>query len=455
MAPPMQFGNLQSGMFKSIQGLSFPSVTATPYGYPPHPSSPHLAPGTVTTQVYNASTMMGHPPYIQSNMYGHIPLALAPPQLPTPPSASDDRLKSMMNKFLEVMTMQRESSRYSSRVIPQSSENAAPFNYAQGGSSFLLVIEAATNDLLDLPPSPLHYTEQDLQILEQLAIKATKDQDEARRQLRSSTQKASADSKGRYETMKPAPKATAPHPQPTAVPAPLPPAPLVPAPAAHHNLVSMNSPQFQFANGMDSAKATSNVTDTFLNTLVTLPLCNILGASPGICKAMTELTCLHKITTDLTPVTSAMQDLFNSHPNLGHEESLDSMHAQDLIPETMPCVPIEVEQFLASLSPPDGARFAARHTELLQTIECLVEGKLKIHAILDDRSQIIGMWHAIWEKLGIPSTLHSPTTLRRVFGDFVKSLRGLYRDSSETFQRLSEDSPQSLRRVFKDTAESL
>ncbi|TFK16671.1 hypothetical protein FA15DRAFT_606635 [Coprinopsis marcescibilis] len=60
------------------------------------------------------------------------------------------------------------------------------------------------------------------------------------------------------------------------------------------------------------------------------------------------------------------------------------------------------EDFLASLSPPDGARFTARHTEPLQTIECLVEGKLKIHAILDDGSQIIGMRRAVWEKLGIP-----------------------------------------------------
>jgi len=35
-------------------------------------------------------------------------------------------------------------------------------------------------------------------------------------------------------------------------------------------------------------------------------------------------------------------------------------------------------------------------------MEVILDGKVHVDTILNDRSQIIGIWHAIWEKLGLP-----------------------------------------------------
>ncbi|KAF6741016.1 hypothetical protein DFP72DRAFT_982676, partial [Ephemerocybe angulata] len=57
----------------------------------------------------------------------------------------------------------------------------------------------------------------------------------------------------------------------------------------------------------------------------------------------------------------------------------------------------------ASLPDPPAGMIVAKEVESLRTIEVNIAGKIKIDALVDDGSQIIGIHRDIWRKLGIPA----------------------------------------------------
>ena len=124
-------------------------------------------------------------------------------------------------------------------------------------------------------------------------------------------------------------------------------------------------------------KTIKKVAEQALDSPVTLTTQEILSIAPDVRKHIKELITT-KRTVNSSPATIA---------NLGNSDDSTLYHA---------------ESFMASLRVRQDNIVVAKHTEELRAIDVLLEGKIRVEAVVDDRSQIIDIRKDKWEALGVP-----------------------------------------------------
>ncbi|KAJ2912850.1 hypothetical protein MD484_g7577, partial [Candolleomyces efflorescens] len=138
-----------------------------------------------------------------------------------------------------------------------------------------------------------------------------------------------------------------------------------------------NGPQFRFQSAIEDPQAAAKILERSLSSPVSLSVRELLGVSADVRKAVKDLVTSKKVpTTGGTDAASYLDEIVN----------------EDEV----------VSSFLAALPPAPSGIIVANHTESLRTIEVNLEDRLKVHAILDEGSQIIGLRRELWERLHIP-----------------------------------------------------
>ncbi|KAF5341157.1 hypothetical protein D9611_006049 [Ephemerocybe angulata] len=148
----------------------------------------------------------------------------------------------------------------------------------------------------------------------------------------------------------------------------------------HPNAVA--PPQFRFVTPIEDPARTASLAERSLDSPVSLSVRELLGVAPDLRKAVREL-----VTTKKVPLEGAVQPK-------SYVATVE--HDVDDIADGIMSV------LLQNLKQQEAKATVANHTETLRTLELDLDGKVKVHAILDEGSQIIGLRRDIWERLGLP-----------------------------------------------------
>ncbi|KAJ2936406.1 hypothetical protein H1R20_g690, partial [Candolleomyces eurysporus] len=138
-----------------------------------------------------------------------------------------------------------------------------------------------------------------------------------------------------------------------------------------------SSPQFRYQSAIEDSQTAAKLVERSLSSPISLSVRELLGVSSDVRKAVKDLVSSKRVPTGSG--TDAATYL---------EEAIDEGEV--------------VSSFLAALPPAPSGIIVANHTESLRTIEVHLENRLKVHAILDEGSQIIGLRRELWEQLHIP-----------------------------------------------------
>ncbi|KAF6750049.1 hypothetical protein DFP72DRAFT_1140045 [Ephemerocybe angulata] len=148
----------------------------------------------------------------------------------------------------------------------------------------------------------------------------------------------------------------------------------------HPNAVA--PPQFRFVTPIEDPARTASLAERSLDSPVSLSVRELLGVAPDLRKAVREL-----VTTKKVPLETVA-------PPKSYVATVE--HDVDDVADSL------VSVLLQNLKQQEAKATVANHTETLRTLELDLDGKVKVHAILDEGSQIIGLRRDIWERLGLP-----------------------------------------------------
>ncbi|KAF6745212.1 hypothetical protein DFP72DRAFT_1091838 [Ephemerocybe angulata] len=148
----------------------------------------------------------------------------------------------------------------------------------------------------------------------------------------------------------------------------------------HPNAVA--PPQFRFVTPIEDPARTASIAERSLDSPVSLSVRELLGVAPDLRKAVREL-----VTTKKVPLETVA-------PPKSYVATVE--HDVDDVADSL------VSVLLQNLKQQEVKATVANHTETLRTLELDLDGRVKVHAILDEGSQIIGLRRDIWERLGLP-----------------------------------------------------
>ncbi|KAF5323887.1 hypothetical protein D9611_008277 [Ephemerocybe angulata] len=223
----------------------------------------------------------------------------------------------------------------------------------------------------------------DLPILEATHAALTMKIEAARRASRPNTRSMSKNEEEKPSN--PAPKTQQPL-SPQAPPklnqAPIAEAVTQPPPSKYIHPNAVAPPQFRFVTPIEDPARTASLAERSLDSPVSLSVRELLGVAPDLRKAVREL-----VTTKKVPLETVA-------PPKSYVATVE--HDVDDVADSL------VSVLLQNLKQQEVKATVANHTETLRTLELDLDGKVKVHAILDEGSQIIGLRRDIWERLGLP-----------------------------------------------------
>ncbi|RXW16706.1 hypothetical protein EST38_g9147 [Candolleomyces aberdarensis] len=139
---------------------------------------------------------------------------------------------------------------------------------------------------------------------------------------------------------------------------------------------NLNPSQYHYVTPIADPKVIDTVAERSLDSSVTLTTRELLAVAPDVRKVVKD-----KVTTRRVAATGI----------------LDAASVNQVS-----TLPTAGAPHLASFPLNTNGKAMTREAETLRTIETLLDGRVKVNAILDDGSQIIGIRRDIWEKLALP-----------------------------------------------------
>ncbi|KAF6761017.1 hypothetical protein DFP72DRAFT_881994 [Ephemerocybe angulata] len=139
-------------------------------------------------------------------------------------------------------------------------------------------------------------------------------------------------------------------------------------------------PQFRFVTPIEDPGRTASLVERSLDSPISLSMRELLSVAPDLRKGVRELISTKRIPTG----TDAKQSLLSS---IGDDADTATANLVSVLLNALPA---------------NASKTVANDAETLRTIEVELDGRVKVDAILDDGSQIIGIRRDIWERLGLP-----------------------------------------------------